>query len=66
MGILIKTISLALIENPKINSLYRGDQDSFSYSIQDDHNISLAIDTANGLVVPNIKNVQGLSIVDIQ
>lgn len=27
MGILIKTISLALIENPKINSLYRGEKD---------------------------------------
>lgn len=66
MGILIKTFSLALAENPRINSTYRTDKDEYSFEIHDSHNISLAIDSPNGLVVPNIKNVQDLSILDIQ
>ncbi len=34
--------------------------------MQASHNVSLAIDSPNGLVVPNIKNVQGLSLLQVQ
>ena len=66
MGIITKTFSLALSEHPRINSSYRVDKNQFEYTLHDNHNISLAIDTPNGLVVPNIKNVQNLSIMEIQ
>lgn len=58
MGMLIKTFSLALEEHPRLNSTYRPGKDEFSFETHDEHNISLAMDTPNGLVVPNIKRVQ--------
>lgn len=66
MGILTKTFSLALSQHPHLNSIYRPDKDMYSFEISQNHNISLAIDTPNGLVVPNIKNVETLSILQIQ
>lgn len=47
-----------------MNSTYeKGNQ--FEYTIWDNHNISIPIDTPNGLVVPNIKNCQAKSIIQI-
>lgn len=66
MGILIKTFSLALKHYPKMNSLYHPEQDPFEYSIHSNHNISIAIDSQNGLVVPYLKNVNTMSLGDIQ
>ena len=63
---LIKTFSLALESHPKLNSLYYYDKDPYSYEIHSDHNISIAIDSSNGLVAPNIKNVQKLSIGEVR
>jgi 2-oxoisovalerate dehydrogenase E2 component (dihydrolipoyl transacylase) len=66
MGILIKTFSLALKQYPRMNSLYQPSVNPFEYVIHPNHNISIAIDSANGLVVPHIKSVNTLNLVDIQ
>jgi len=57
MGILIKTFSLALKQYPRMNSLYNPISNSYEFTIHPSHNISIAIDSPNGLVVPHIKNV---------
>ena len=66
MGILVKTFSLAIKQNPKMNSVYNPSENPFEYSINPNHNISIAIDSPSGLVVPHIKNVNSLSLIDIQ
>jgi len=65
MTFFIKAFSLALNDFPLLNSLYDINK-PFEYTLVGSHNISLAIDSPKGLVVPNIKNVQNLSILDIQ
>jgi len=60
---LIKACSLALKEYPSLNAFTNSD--CSSVTIKGSHNIGLAMDTPNGLIVPNIKNVQDLSIFEI-
>ena len=57
MGILIKTFSLALKQFPRINSVYQPQANPYEYTVHPSHNVSIAIDSPNGLVVPHIKNV---------
>ena len=66
MGILVKTFSLALKQYPKMNALYNPEVNPFEYNIHTSHNISIAIDSPNGLVVPHIKEVNNLNLGDIQ
>lgn len=63
MPFLIKATSIALTEYPIINSSLDVENESIIYRAE--HNISIAIDTPQGLVVPNIKNVQNKSILTI-
>merc|ERR1712050_570343 len=64
---MVKALSLALSENPKINSAFGPTDASPSYyTVKGSHNISIAIDTPYGLVVPNIKDCANLSIIEIQ
>lgn len=65
MSYFIKSFSLALRDYPKMNALYQLES-PFHYNIIENHNITIAIDSPNGLAVPNIKNVQDLSIVEVQ
>lgn len=65
MTFFIKAFSLALRDYPLLNSLYDINK-PFEYTLVKQHNISLAVDSPKGLVVPNIKNVDALSIMDIQ
>ena len=65
MPFLIKAFSVALTEYPKLNSLYDVTK-PFEYTQVSDHNITIAVDSPKGLVVPNIKACQNLSITDIQ
>jgi len=61
----IKAISLALHEHPKINSKF-ADGEPASYTVFGSHNVSVAIDSKHGLMVPNVKDVASLSVLDIQ
>lgn len=56
MSIFLKSFSLALKEFPVINATYNPEK-PFEYEIVENHNITVAIDSPFGLVVPNIKNV---------
>merc|ERR1719436_591957 len=64
---IIKAISLALAEHPIINSKFgAADANPPQYTMYGNHNISVAIDSPHGLVVPNIKDVGNMSLIDIQ
>jgi 2-oxoisovalerate dehydrogenase E2 component (dihydrolipoyl transacylase) len=65
MPFFIKAFSLALTHYPIMNSTYHVTK-PFEYNLIDSHNISIAIDSPKGLVVPNIKDCQKLSILEIQ
>jgi 2-oxoisovalerate dehydrogenase E2 component (dihydrolipoyl transacylase) len=56
MSFFLKAFSMALEDFPVLNSLYDVSK-PFEYTQVDNHNISFAIDSPKGLVVPNIKNV---------
>jgi 2-oxoisovalerate dehydrogenase E2 component (dihydrolipoyl transacylase) len=61
----LKAISLALYEHPIINSKFKEGTPA-SYTKFGSHNISVAIDSKNGLMVPNIKDVGNMSVLEIQ
>jgi 2-oxoisovalerate dehydrogenase E2 component (dihydrolipoyl transacylase) len=64
---LLKAISLALYEHPIINSKFgKSDANPPNYTIFGSHNIGVAVDTPQGLFVPNIKDVGNLSVIEIQ
>lgn len=63
MPFIIKATSLALYKFPILNSSF--DESNMSIVYKPYHNISVAIHTPQGLVVPNIKNVQAKTIVQI-
>ena len=59
----IKSLSLALLQYPIINSRLNDQASELTYLSS--HNIGVAVDGKNGLMVPNIKNVQNLSLFDV-
>jgi len=63
MPFLVKALSLALSEFPEMNATFSDDQEFVIQRAA--HNVGIAVDSPNGLVVPNIKNVERLSIVQI-
>ena len=65
-SLLVKAISLALSDYPTLNSKFRQINDELYVERFESHNIGVAMDAPRGLVVPNIKGVDNLSIVDIQ
>lgn len=62
LPILLKAISKSVLEYPVLNSSY---DESGHIIYKHNHNFGLAVDTPGGLVVPNIKNVQELSVLEI-
>ena len=63
MPFFIKALSLALKEFPLMNAQVNEDCTEITYF--DDHNIGMAVDTKIGLLVPNIKQVQNKSIIEV-
>lgn len=63
MPFFIKALSLALKQFPIINSQVNQDCTELTYFAN--HNIGMAVDGKLGLMVPNIKGVQNLSLLEI-
>ncbi|KAL3829351.1 hypothetical protein ACJIZ3_018153 [Penstemon smallii] len=63
LPLLIKSLSMALTKYPLLNSCFT--QELQEVILKGSHNIGIAMATPNGLVVPNIKKVQSLSILEI-
>ncbi|MFT5674932.1 MAG: 2-oxoisovalerate dehydrogenase E2 component (dihydrolipoyl transacylase), partial [Paraglaciecola sp.] len=63
MPFFIKAMSLALKEFPIINSQVNDACTELTYF--DEHNIGMAVDSKIGLMVPNIKAVQNLSLFEV-
>lgn len=59
----VKALSLALTKYPQLNAHVNADCTAVVQ--KGSHNIGLAMDTPRGLLVPNIKNVQALSVLEI-
>ena len=62
---IVKAFSVALKDFPSLNANYSDDR-PYEFAVFEDHNISIAIDTPNGLVAPNLKAVQRKSVRQIQ
>ncbi|EPS59214.1 hypothetical protein M569_15596, partial [Genlisea aurea] len=63
LPVMIKSLSLALTKYPLLNSSFN--EELQEVTLKGSHNVGIAIDSPNGLVVPNIKRVQSLSIMQI-
>ena len=63
---IIKAVSLALEDYPLLNArIELSDERAPKLVMRRNHNIGVAMDTAQGLLVPNIKNIQAHSISSI-
>tara|TARA_R110000803_G_scaffold53332_3_gene109406 strand:- start:21543 stop:23117 length:1575 start_codon:yes stop_codon:yes gene_type:complete len=63
MPFFMKAMSLALKQFPLVNTQVNEDCTELTYF--DDHNIGMAVDSKVGLLVPNVKQVQTKSILDL-
>ncbi len=63
MPFFIKALSLAMKEYPVLNSKVNDECTELTYF--NDHNIGMAVDSKIGLLVPNIKQCQNKSIIDV-
>ncbi|KNH09603.1 lipoamide acyltransferase component of branched-chain alpha-keto acid dehydrogenase complex [Perkinsela sp. CCAP 1560/4] len=62
LPLLVKIISESILRFPMINSQYLSNSQT---KIVENHNIGIAMDTPQGLIVPNIKEVQSKSILEV-
>ena len=64
---IIKAVSLALEDFPLLNSRVEAGENGATPQLvmRERHNVGIAMDTSQGLLVPNIKNVSARTILDI-
>lgn len=60
---IVKALAKTLQKYPMFNAIC--DEENESLILRGDINIGIAVDTKDGLIVPNIKNADNLSIIDI-
>lgn len=69
MPILVKCLSVALTQYPILNATLvgaeSGDVSNMQLQYRGSHNIGVAMDTPQGLIVPNIKDVQNKSVLEV-
>lgn len=63
MPVILKAASLGLTQFPILNATFDPVNETITYKA--DHNIGVAMDTPQGLLVPNIKKVNQMSILEI-
>lgn len=63
MPVFLKAASLALTQFPSLNCHVDSKCENITYKAS--HNVGVAMDTPDGLLVPNVKNVQALSIFEV-
>lgn len=63
MPFFMKALSVALFQYPILNSHVDEKVENITY--KGSHNIGVAMDTASGLIVPNVKDVQSKSILEV-
>lgn len=63
MPFFMKAMALAVAETPIINAQLNSEANELSY--YDQCNIGMAVDSKAGLLVPNVKGVEGLTLFDI-
>lgn len=63
MPLFMKALSLALTEFPILNSRVNEDCSQLTYLAA--HNIGMAVDSKVGLLVPNVKNVQQMNLLEL-
>ena len=63
LPILMKAVSLSLYDAPGLNAWV--DDGAETLTTKGSHNIGIAMDTPRGLIVPNVKDVQSRSLLDI-
>ncbi len=63
MPFIVKAASLALLSHPRLNASVDGPREKLIFHGR--HNIGVAMDTEHGLIVPNVKDVQTLSVMEI-
>ncbi|XP_071449240.1 lipoamide acyltransferase component of branched-chain alpha-keto acid dehydrogenase complex, mitochondrial [Hetaerina americana] len=59
----VKAASMAISVYPIVNSSVDADCENITYKAR--HNIGVAMDTPSGLAVPNVKNVQSLTLLEV-
>lgn len=62
---IIKAVSMALEQFPLLNSRILESEAKPLLVYRKSHNIGVAMDTESGLIVPNIKSVQNLSVLEV-